>query len=114
MSLISANPKYKQKLTKWIPTFSDSTKIDLLVRLLDVAIKASSHFPIISLTLTSLNVLLAVHDFLSNNIGYGILNSIFVITGLIFLLQMHLMNKSHHSGTNPNGRVQNNMKSTGS
>lgn len=114
MSLISANPKSKQKLTQWIPTFSDSTKIDLLVRLLDVTIKASSHFPIISLTLTSLNALLAVHDFLSNNIGYGILNSMFVITGLIFLLQMRFMNKSHHVGTNQNRRAQNSMKSTGS
>lgn len=114
MSLISADSKSKQKLMQWVPTFSDSAKIDLLVRLLDVAIKASKYFPIISLTLTSLNGLLAVHDFLSNNIGYGILNSIFVITGLIFLLQMRLMNKSHHVDTNRNHIVQNSMKSSGS
>lgn len=77
-----------------------STKINALVFLLDIIIKAGKYFPIISISLASLNFLLAVNNFLANNIWFGILNSLFAISGLIFLAQMHQMKKDHEFTSN--------------
>jgi hypothetical protein len=74
-----------------------STQIGVFVHLLDVIIKVGKYFPIISVSLTSLNVLMAVNSFLANNIGFVILNSLFAASGLIFLVQMNQMKKSNNS-----------------
>ncbi|MCI4433226.1 MAG: hypothetical protein JHC41_06485 [Nitrosopumilus sp.] len=78
-----------------ITSMSDSTKIGVFVHLLDIIIKVCRYFPIISLFLASLNLLLAVNDFLANSIGFGILHSLFAIGGFIFLAQMHQIDKVH-------------------
>jgi len=95
MKYNSANVKTEQKLIHLVPLISYSAKISLFAHLLDVIIKTGRYFPVISICLTGLNLLLAVNDFLTDNIGFAILNSMFVIGGLIFVIQMHLT-KSHH------------------
>lgn len=77
-----------RRLEGFVPPIPQSTQIDLFVRLLDIIIKTGRYFPIISISLTGLNLYLAVNDFLANNIGFAILNSMFVICGLFFLIQM--------------------------
>lgn len=77
------------------PTISEPTQIDLAVCALGIIIKAGKYFPVISVSLTSLNVFFAVNDFLSNNIGFAMLNSAFAASGLVFLVQT-VMEKSHH------------------
>jgi len=76
-------------------SMSESTKVGIFVHLLDVLIKVGRYFPIISLSLASLNLFLALNDFLTNSIGFGILHSIFAISGFIFLIQMHQMSKTN-------------------
>jgi hypothetical protein len=101
MKYNTVNAKTEQKLLHLVPPISDSAKINLFAHLLDVIIKTGRYFPVISICLTGLNLVLAVNDFLTNNIGFAILNSMFVIGGLIFVIQMHLI-KSHHVNDIPN------------
>lgn len=75
---------------------SDSAKISIFVHLLDLAIKTAKYFPLISICLTCLNLTLAVNDFIANNLGFAILNSMFVISGMVFIVQMHLVDRIHH------------------
>ena len=98
----TVNTKSGQKLEHFVTPISDSAKINLFVHLLDVIIKAGKYFPIISVCLTGLNLLLAVNDFLTNNIGFAVLNSMFVIGGLIFVIQMRLTDKAHYMKDVPN------------
>ena len=76
-------------------SISYSTKVGIFVHLLDVLIKVGKYFPIISLTLACLNLFLAFTDFLTNNLGIGILHSIFAISGFIFLIHMRQTTKSN-------------------
>ncbi|MCE9652645.1 MAG: hypothetical protein K8Q89_06275 [Nitrosarchaeum sp.] len=75
---------------------SDSATLSAFVHLLDFAIKIGKYFPLISICLTCLNLTLAVNDFLANNLGFAILNSMFVVSGLVFIIQMHLVDRIHH------------------
>lgn len=75
---------------------SDSATISAFVHLLDFAIKIGKYFPLITICLTCLNLTLAVNDFLANNLGFAILNSMFVISGFVFIVQMHLIERIHH------------------
>jgi hypothetical protein len=99
MKPTTVNTKTEQKLVPFVNPISDSTKINLFVHLLDIIIKTGRYFPVISICLIGLNLLLAVNDFLTNNIGFAILNSLFVIGGLIFFIQMQLTDKAHHMKT---------------
>jgi len=76
-------------------SISDSTKVGIFVYLLDVLIKVGRYFPIISLALASLNLFLAFTDFLTNSIGFGILHSIFAISGFIFLIPLRQTTKTN-------------------
>lgn len=96
MKHTTVNTKTEQKLVPFVHPISGSTKINLFVHLLDIIIKTGRYFPVISICLIGLNLLLAVNDFLTNNIGFAILNSMFVIGGLIFVIQMRLTDKDHH------------------
>ena len=98
----TVNTKSEQKLVHFVTPISDSAKINLFVHLLDVIIKTGKYFPIISVCLTGLSLLLAVNDFLTNNIGFAMLNSMFVIGGLIFVIQMRLTDKAHYVKDVPN------------
>ena len=90
------NAKTEQRLVHFVNPISDSSKINLFVHLLDIIIKTGRYLPVLSICLTGLNLLLAVNDFLTNNIGFAILNSMFVIGGLIFVIQMRMTDKKHH------------------
>lgn len=85
-----------QKSSHFITSTSVPTKINLLIYILGVIINVGRYFPIISLSSASINILLAVNDFLSNNIGFAVLNSLFAISGFIFLLQMRKVNSHRH------------------
>jgi hypothetical protein len=76
-------------------SISDSTKVGIFVHLLDVLIKVGRYFPIISLTLACLNLFLAFTDFLTNSMGFGIIHSIFAISGFIFLIHMRQTTKAN-------------------
>ena len=82
----------KNSLQQTIDT-SDFTEATLLIYSLEIITKVGRYFPIIFLSLASLNVLLATNDFLENSIEFGILNSIFAAVGFISLIQMHQKNK---------------------
>jgi len=77
-------------------SISDSATLSAFVHLLDFAIKIGKYFPLISICLTCINLTLAVNDFLANNLGFAILNSMFVLSGLVFIVQMHLVDRIHH------------------
>jgi len=76
-------------------SMSESTEVGIFVHLLDVLINVGRYFPIISLSLASVNLLLALNDFITHSIGFGILHSIFAIGGFIFLIQMRQMSKTN-------------------
>jgi len=101
MKYTTINPNAEQKFMHFIPQISDSAKIGLIVHLLDIVIKTGKYFPVISICLIGLNLLLAVNDFLANNIGFALLNSMFVISGLIFFVQTRLIDKTSFSKVTP-------------
>lgn len=76
------------KLEHFVPPIFYSTQIAMSVYLLDIIIKLGKNFSLISVSLTGLNLWMAITDFLANNLGFAILNSIFAMGGLIFLVQM--------------------------
>ena len=78
-----------------ITAISDSTQIDGLIYLLEIIIKVGKYFPIIIISLASLNLLLAANDLLTNSISFAILNSIFALGNFIFLVQLHQKHKTH-------------------
>lgn len=83
-------------IVSWIFPISDSTKVTLLVHVLEIVIKAGKHMQIISLSSSSFNMLLAVDGFLTDSIGLGITNLIFSLGGFFFVLQMYKMNRNQH------------------
>lgn len=95
------NEKIEPKSTQRI-TFSDSTKMGVLIHLLEIIIQVGKHSQIISISLASLNLLFAVNDFLSNNIGFAILNLMFALVGFMFFIKMRQMSKIHSHELPPN------------
>ena len=87
-------PMYSNSTQNNSPLF-EFPKIDGLYLLSEIILKASRHFPIIILSLASLKLLLVVNDIYSNNIGFAVLNSIFVIGDFIFLVQIYQRRKTH-------------------
>jgi len=76
-------------------TIFNSTKIDGLFLLSEIIIKVGKYFPIIILSFASLNLLLAVNDLFTNNIGFAILNTLFALGNFHFLIQLHQKTKAH-------------------
>ncbi len=74
---------------------SDFMGIDISIHLLDIIIKIGRYFPIILLSLASLNMFLAANDFLANSLTFAILNSIFALGNFISLAQIHQRRKIH-------------------
>lgn len=95
MKNYSQNEKPSQKSSNWLSSISDSARIGVAVHILDVVIKVGKLFPIIFLSLASLNIFLAANDFLANSMGTAILNSVFGLGDVLFLAQMRL--KGHSS-----------------
>ncbi|MDH3656828.1 MAG: hypothetical protein OEM77_01660 [Nitrosopumilus sp.] len=87
--------KIGQNSIQWTTGFSDSREVTVLIYLLEIITKIGRYYPILFLSLASLNVLLAANDFLANNIEFGILNSLFAASNFIFLVQLLQNNKIH-------------------
>ena len=82
----------RQKLD-FSPTFiPHSTKIDLFVYILKTVIIVGRHFTIILFLMTSLNISLAVNDFLVDNLVSASLNSLFALSGIVSLVQLQNRN----------------------
>ena len=88
MMSILVNEKKGQNSIQWLTANSQSADVAVIVYLLEIVTKVGKHFPVLFLSLASLNALMAANDFLSNNIQFGILNSMFAASGFIFLIQM--------------------------
>ena len=80
---------------QWTTSSSDSTEVTMLIYVLEITTKIGRNFPILFLSLASLNVLLAANDFLANRFEFGILNSLFAASNFIFLGQIIQNNKIH-------------------
>ena len=91
MSHEQSNTNTSKKFGGFTPQISESVQIELIIHLLGIVIKTGKYLPVISISLTGLNVVLAVNDYLASNTGYAILNSMFVVSGLVFLLQTRMM-----------------------
>ena len=78
---------------QWSTGISDHTEVTLLIYSLEAITRIGKNFPIIFLSLASLNTLMAANDFLTNSIEFGVLNSLFAASGFIFLAQLHQSNK---------------------
>jgi hypothetical protein len=87
---------------------SDSAEVSVVIYLLEIITKVGKHFPILFLSLASLQLLLAANDFLANSIEFGILNSLFAASSFIFLVQMHQMKRNYPSLSS---KYQNNSRS---
>ena len=74
---------------------SDSMEIDVSIHLLEIIIKVGRHYPIILLSLASLDLLLAANDFLANSLYFAILNSMFALSNFISLVQICQWRKTH-------------------
>ena len=85
--------KIEKSPMQWIPIVSGATEVTMLIYSLEVITKIGKNFPIIFLSLASLNILLAANDFLTNSIEFGILNSLFAVNGFICLARAHQSNR---------------------
>lgn len=85
-----------------ILSISDSAKFNGFIHLLEITIKVGKHFPLIILSLTSLNLLLAANDFFANSINFAILNSMFATGGFVSLVQLYQSRKANSVGYGSN------------
>ena len=82
----------RQKLDFFPTSVPNSTKIDLFVYMLKTVIIVGRHFTIILFLMTSLNISLAVNDFLVDNLVSASLNSLFALSGIVSLVQLQNRN----------------------
>ncbi|MEC4847837.1 MAG: hypothetical protein RI100_01485 [Nitrosarchaeum sp.] len=87
----------EQKLVL-LPPISNSVKFSLFLHTLDLVIKIGRYFSITSIVLTGLNLVFAVSEFYGNNIVFGMIHSLFVISGIIFAIQSRVTGYIHKSG----------------
>lgn len=87
-----AKESIEKNSSQWNPP--DSRNVVVVIYLLEAITKIGKHFPIIVLSLASLNVVMAANDFLANSFEFGILNSLFAVGGVFSLVQMHQRNKT--------------------
>lgn len=88
MMSILVNEKKGQNSPQRLTANSQSADVAAIVYLLEIVTKVGKSFPVLFLSLASLNVLMAANDFMSNSIEFGILNSMFAVSGFVFVLQM--------------------------
>ena len=101
MSIYADEKKPEKNSMQWIPIISGPKEITMLVYSLELITKIGKNSPILFLSLASLNVLLATNDFLTNNIEFGIMNSLFAANGFVFLIQTHQNNRIQPLAVNP-------------
>lgn len=93
MTNYANDEKIEQKSIQLIAP--NSMEINVSIHLLEIIIKVGRYFPIIFLSLASLNLLLAANDFLANSLVFATLNLMFALGDFIFLVQMHQRRKNH-------------------
>ena len=87
MMSILVNEK-KGQSQQWTTANTHSADVAVVVYALEVVTKIGKNFPVLFLSLASLNTILAANDFLASNIEFGILNSMFAVSGFIFVIQL--------------------------
>jgi len=87
MMSILVNEK-KGQSQQWTTVNTNSADVAVVVYALEVVTKIGKNFPVLFLSLASLNTILAANDFLASNIEFGILNSMFAVSGFIFVIQL--------------------------
>ena len=87
MMSILVNEK-KGQSQQWTTVNTHSADVAVVVYALEVVTKIGKNFPVLFLSLASLNAILAANDFLASNIEFGILNSMFAASGFIFVIQL--------------------------
>ena len=87
--MLSYEEKRTEEPRQWVPLIAKSSEISVLIYSLEAITRIGKNFPIIFLSLASLNVLLAANDFLSNRIEFGVMNSLFAINGFVVLAQTY-------------------------
>ena len=87
MMSILVNEK-KGQSQQWIPANTNSADVAVVVYVLEIVTKIGKNFPVLFLSLASLNAILAANDFLASNIEFGILNSLFAVSGFVFVIQL--------------------------
>ena len=85
MNKISGDKKGKFLSSKQV---DNSKEFLVMIYSLEIITKIGKHFPLILLSMVSLNAILAANDFLANSIEFGILNSLFALGGIFSLTQM--------------------------
>ncbi|MDH3676887.1 MAG: hypothetical protein OEQ12_01120 [Nitrosopumilus sp.] len=93
--------KIGQKSIQYRTQASESKEIDLLIHSLGIIIKVGRYFPIILLSLASLNILMAANDFLADSLIFATLNSIFALSGFISVVQMRQRSQVHPNKYSP-------------
>lgn len=86
--------KSQQRSIQVLNPTPNSREIDIVIHLLGWVIKIGRHFPIILLSMASLNVLMATNDFMSSSFDFAVLNSIFAISGFVSFIQMKQKSKT--------------------
>ncbi|MGD8707865.1 MAG: hypothetical protein PVI88_04190 [Nitrosopumilaceae archaeon] len=92
-----ASERIEKNSFQWNPP--KSRNVVVVIYLLEAITKVGRHFPVIVLSLASLNVVMAANDFLANSVEFGIMNSLFAIGGVISLVQMHQRTKIQSMGS---------------
>ncbi|MGD2107492.1 MAG: hypothetical protein PVH93_07785 [Nitrosopumilaceae archaeon] len=82
-----ANERIEENPFQWNPP--KSRNVVIVIYMLEAITKVGRYFPIIVLSLASLNIVMAANDFLANSVEFGIMNSLFAMGGIISLVQMH-------------------------
>lgn len=78
------------------PLVSNTAKMEMLIHVLTILIKIGKYLPLIVLCFATVNLTLAVLDFLYwNNIAGGIFNSILAFGGFHFFVQLVKRRKVH-------------------
>lgn len=92
-----ANERIEENPFQWNPP--KSRNVVIVIYMLEAITKVGRYFPIIVLSLASLNIVMAANDFLANSVEFGIMNSLFAMGGIISLVQMHQRAKIQSMGS---------------
>lgn len=88
-------------LSESIPT---TAKLEVFIRLLTLVIKIAKYIPLIVLLFAGANLFLALLDFSTGNILFGILNSVLAAAGFNFYGQLLKRRKIHRYDYRYRGR----------
>lgn len=77
-------------------TAPDTTRITAAIYLLDLLMVVGKYLPIIVAAFAGISIAFAVYDFITGNVGWGIVSAILGIGGVIFIIQL-LQRRNMHS-----------------